>query len=236
MNLTAKPRADCSASHPALSQRLRQNAQSVKFAILHLDIKAAKTHFSILCLKAIATAKLKRSNATGVQPIPAIVQCWRHINAATVLAVKNPGRTVSCGRIDLECDGDFLCIRLPSGRSIVYPRPTIIDDTFGNPCVSFFDNSMGQFKPCRNGLGGYGGLWTENIVQGIARDILGEALLRLEADDYPVVLHVHDEIVCEVPVGFGSLEEFTHLTNPPTSWALDLPIAASAWTGPRYCK
>jgi hypothetical protein len=47
---------------------------------------------------------------------------------------------------------------------------------------------------------------------------------------------VHDELVCEVPVGFGSTEEFTRLMTQRPSWALDLPIAANAWTGLRYCK
>ena len=78
--------------------------------------------------------------------------------------------------------------------------------------------------------------WTENIVSGIARDLLAEAMLRIEAAGYPIVLHVHDEIVCEVPIGFGSTEEFTRLMTRKPAWAPELPIAASAWTGSRYCK
>lgn len=100
----------------------------------------------------------------------------------------------------------------------------------------FSDNGLGQFKPCRNGQGAYGGLWVENIVSGIARDLLAEAMQRVEAASYPIVLHVHDELVCEVPKGFGGLEEFTRLMTRKPAWALDLPIAAKAWSGSRYCK
>ena len=100
----------------------------------------------------------------------------------------------------------------------------------------FADSSDGQFRDCRNGNGAFGGLWTENIVSGIARDLLAEAMLRIETTGYRVALHVHDELVCEVPVGFGSTEEFTRLMTQRPSWALDLPIAANVWTGLRYCK
>jgi DNA polymerase len=74
------------------------------------------------------------------------------------------------------------------------------------------------------------------LVSGIARDLLAEAMLRIEAAGYAIVLHVHDEIVAEVPEGLGSLDEFTHLMTRKPAWALELPIAASAWTGSRYRK
>ena len=126
--------------------------------------------------------------------------------------------------------------RLPAaeaalGRKISYPQPRIIEDKRDKHRVVFADNAAGQFSDCRHGQGAYGGLWTENIVSGIARDLLADAMLRIEAAGYPIVLHVHDEIVCEVPIGFGSTEEFTRLMTRKPAWALELPIAASAWTG-----
>ena len=134
-----------------------------------------------------------------------------------------------------KSNGTFLQLKLPSGRKLSYSQPRIIGDE-REQHVLFSDNSLGQFKDCRFGQGAYGGLWTENVVSGIARDLLAEAMLRIEAAGYPIVLHVHDELVCEVPEGFGSLEQFTRLMTRKPSWALDLPIAAKAWSGPRYCK
>jgi DNA polymerase len=61
-------------------------------------------------------------------------------------------------------------------------------------------------------------------------------MLRIEAAGYPIVLHVHDEIVAEVPEGFGSLDEFAKLMTRKPAWALDLPIAAKAWSGKRFTK
>jgi DNA polymerase len=125
-----------------------------------------------------------------------------------------------------------LFLKLPSGRKLAYPRPRIIGDD-SEQHVVFADNAAArQFGDCH----AYGGLWTENTVSAISRDLLAEAMLRLEAAGYPIVLHVHDEIVCEVPIGFGSTEDFIRLMIRKPAWALELPIAATAWSGDRYCK
>ena len=139
--------------------------------------------------------------------------------------MRERGRVVRCGPVAFKSNGAFLQLKLPSGRKLSYPQPRIIGDEREQHVV-FSDNAVGQFKDCRHGQGAYGGLWTENIVSGIARDLLAEAMLRIEAAGYPIVLHVHDEIVAEVPIGFGSIEEFTRLMTRKPAWALDLPIAA----------
>ena len=134
-------------------------------------------------------------------------------------------------------DGNFLRITLPSGRALSYPFPRIeIGPKYGEPCVIFKDASLGKWTDCNFGRGAYGGLWTENIVSGIARDLLGGAMLRLEAAGYPIVLTVHDEIVCEVPDGFGSLEEFQRIITAVPDWANGLPIAAKVRNGERFSK
>ena len=138
------------------------------------------------------------------------IKFWYDIDRAAVLAVRERGQVVRCGRIDLKSTGAFLLLKLPSGRKISYPQPRLVTESGSNRHrVVFADNAAGQFKDCRNGQGAYAGTWTENIVSGIARDLLAAAMLRVEAAGYPIVLHVHDELVCEVPIGFGSVEEFT---------------------------
>jgi DNA polymerase len=167
---------------------------------------------------------------------PAVCKFWYALDHAAWTAVQQRGRVVSCGPVAFKCCGNFLFLKLPSGRKLAYPfaRPKLLDPQHG--AVVLADSSDGQFRDCRNGDGAYGGLWTENIVSAIARDLLAEAMLRLEASGYAIVVHVHDEIVAEVPESFDSTEEFTRLMTQRPSWALDLPIAASAWIGPRYCK
>jgi len=166
---------------------------------------------------------------------PAIRKLWYAVDRAALVAVRERGRVVVCGPIPIKSAGGFLLLKLPSGRKISYPLPRAVGDA-ERQHVTFLDNAAGQFTECRGGHGAYGGLWTENVVSGIARDLLAEAMLRIEAAGYPIVLHVHDEIVCEVPEGFGSTEEFIRLMIRKPAWALELPIAASAWSGPRYCK
>jgi DNA polymerase bacteriophage-type len=166
---------------------------------------------------------------------PAIVKFWYAVDRAAWTAVRERGRVVRCGPVAFKSNGAFLQLKLPSGRKISYPQPRIVGDK-REQRVIFSDNTEGQFRDCRHGQGAYGGLWTENVVSGIARDILAEAMIRIEAAGYPIVLHVHDEIVAEVPLGTGSREEFTRLMTRRPAWALDLPIAASAWRDSRYTK
>ena len=172
-----------------------------------------------------------RSRMNGVPRIRTSRTSGTTIDRAAWAAVQNRGSIVRCGPVAFRCVGTSLQLKLPSGRKLAYPiaRTKLIDPQRG--VVLFTDNSAGRWRDCRDGRGAYGGVWTENIVQAISRDLLADAMLRVEAAGYPIVLHVHDEIVCEVPEGFGSTEEFTRIMTRAPSWALTLPIAAKAWAG-----
>ena len=84
----------------------------------------------------------------------------------------------------------------------------------------------------------YGGKLTENVCQAVSREILVPAILRAEEAGYPTILSVYDEIVAEIPEGFGDVEEFRHLMNGPLpDWASDWPIKVDTpWIGKRYRK
>jgi DNA polymerase len=167
---------------------------------------------------------------------PNIKRFWYAIDRATWEAVRNREHVIRCGRLLLKCTGSYLFIKLPSGRKLAYPYPRIEIEDLQHEVVVFKDASAGQWRDCRGGNGAYGGLWTENIVSGMCRDLLAAAMLRLEAAGYKIVLHVHDECIAEAPEDFGSIEEFTRLMIASPAWALGLPIAAKAWTGPRFSK
>ena len=167
---------------------------------------------------------------------PRIVEFWHAIDRAAWTAVRERGRVVQCGCVAFKCTGAFLQLKLPSGRKISYPNPRIKIVSPREQVVLFSDNAAGQFADCRHGRGGYAATWTENAVSGISRDLLVEAMQRVETAGYPTVLHCHDEIVVEVPEGAVDLEVFARLMTQVPTWATGLPIAAGVWSGHRYCK
>jgi hypothetical protein len=173
---------------------------------------------------------------------PQIVNFWSSIDRAAIAAVKRCPDPITCGRLTLQCElrsgAKFLFITLPSMRRLAFPFARIMTNRFNRDAVEFMDNSLinGQWAPCNHDAGAYGGLWAENITQAIARDLLASAMLRLEAAGYAVVLHVHDEIVCELPDGEGSLAEFKHLIELLPEWSVGLPVAAKVRNGPRWAE
>jgi DNA polymerase len=169
---------------------------------------------------------------------PAIVQLWRTLEDGCFAAVQDKGSTVLAGPVRYRVAMGFLWCQLPSGRCLAYGAPHIreVETSWGErkPSVTYMGVNSQTKKWERQVL--YGGLACENIVQAISRDILAAGMLAVEAAGYPIVMHTHDEIVSEVPRGFGSVEEFEGLMCRLPSWAAGLPVAAEGWRGVRYRK
>lgn len=165
----------------------------------------------------------------------AIVQFWSGLEKAAVKAVET-GRVQTVGRLKFGIKGQWLCMKLPSGRSIHYPFPRMEERAtkWGTEkrSVTFRNSSMGRWVRDHT----YGGKLCENAVQAVARDLLADALLRVEGAGVPVVLHVHDEIGVEVPRGRVDLHDFEALVAAAPEWADGCPIGAEGWIGTRYKK
>lgn len=159
-----------------------------------------------------------------------IVRFWYDLEAAANNAVKHRGHAFDAGPITFKCHGDFLFAKLPSGRRLAYYQPRL-----GNNGLEFWgtDSRLGGRWAK---LDTYGGKLAENVTQAVARDLLADAMLRVEAAGYPVVMHVHDEIVSEVPKDFGSLAEFEELICQMPDWATGLPMAVEGFECERYRK
>lgn len=187
---------------------------------------------------------------------PAIVELWGGqernwqpelfgIEGAFVYAMLNPGAEAWVRGMRLQrrdsATGDAMYVRLLSGRELAYHRPQLAPSTRrpGTYSISYEGNNTNP----KNGPVGWirmetwGGRLVENIVQATARDIQWHGILNLERAGYPIVLHVYDEDIAEVPEGFGSIEEFERIMAAMPYWAADWPIRASGgWRGKRYRK
>lgn len=174
---------------------------------------------------------------------PNIVKFWYGLEDAAVAAVQNPGQCYQYRGITYGVKDDVLYCQLLSGRKLCYHAPRLHPDVtpWGKQVLKL--TYMGWNTDYKKGPTGwmrldtYGGKLCENVVQATARDILTHALKNVERAGYPVVLHIHDEIVSEVPQGFGTVEEFEKIMATLPHWCADWPIkAAGGWRGQRYRK
>jgi len=124
----------------------------------------------------------------------------------------------------------WLCCKLPSGRVIPYFDPIVKENELTYSTI----RSNGSFGRVNT----WGGKLVENIVQAVARDILADALLRVDKAGYDTVMHVHDEIVCEVPRENPqeSLDNLCKIMCEPVEWGKGIPLNAEGWVGNRYKK
>lgn len=163
---------------------------------------------------------------------PHITQFWWAVDEAAVKAVrdKKPSRV---GRVAFEYSSGILFVTLPSGRKLSYVKPKMGVNKFGREGITY--EGIGESKKWMR-LETYGPKLVENIVQAASRDILAEAMLRLEKEGFDIVCHVHDEVVLEVPEGVSSVEEINQIMAVNPEWTDGLPLSAAGFESPFYKK
>ncbi len=163
---------------------------------------------------------------------PHMVQFWWDVDAAAIKAVTEKQKT-KVGKIIFEYKSGILFITLPSGRKLSYVKPRMAVNKFGRDGLTY--EGISENKKWSR-IETYGPKLVENIVQGTARDLLAEAMLRVEKKGYPIVMHCHDEIIAEVPEGIGSVEEMCEIMAVQPKWAEGLPLRADGYQCSFYQK
>ena len=182
---------------------------------------------------------------------------WANLNTAAFTAINEGEKAgyipvegpsgIAFARID-----EWLTMLLPNGKNIWYYAPELRlkmpawhtpkkegTECFEGKCnhepilnISYLAQKLGSWGRQFT----YGGKLAENATQATSREVLVPAMQRLEAAGYPIILSVYDEIVCEVPDGHGSVEEFQELLSIKPYWCADWPIGVDCWEGQRYKK
>lgn len=186
--------------------------------------------------QAVAGVKVHRNGRTWREG-----GLWRALEAAAKEAT-TCGSTTYAGKCIFFRERDALVIELPSGRRQRYRNARVEDavpgycQDLGLPLFTkptlFYDNPKVKDTQL------YGGKLAENVVSGICRDLLVAAMLECERIGLPVVLHVHDEIVIEVPVERSdeALRQLLRIMSTPPAWALGFPIEVEGFNSARYFK
>ena len=169
---------------------------------------------------------------------PKIVKLWKVIELAAIRALQT-GETITINRgIEIGRHWGCLTIKLPSGRTICYPRASIgVERNDGwrgdHPIIEY--EGLNQITKKWEKIRTYGGKLTENVVQSIARDILGIVILRAYRESLNIVFHIHDEIIVEAEAD-QTLKDVEKLFSEPISWCTDLPLKGAGYSTPYYLK
>ena len=162
---------------------------------------------------------------------PAITKLWSTTDQAVKTAVSRL-TSVSTTFFTVSCLGAYLTILLPSGRKLFYRNPRLERKGLNGTCFVYDGITTGKgWGPIES----YGAKVVENITQAIARDLLAEAMLRLNKAGYDLVFTVHDEIViCNSSV--HELDKICQIMCIPPVWAPELVLKAEGYSCDFYMK
>jgi len=171
---------------------------------------------------------------------PAIVSLWSAVEGAAIRAIKSKKVVVlnQYRNLAFEYDGKALTIQLPSGRKLFYQTPEITKNKWDRESIKY--KGVDQVTKKWWWVDSYGGKFVENIVQAIARDLLAYSMVELDKQGFKIVMHVHDEVVCEVAAdGLTEsflLEDMCRVMGQEVPWAKGLPLTADGYITPFYKK
>jgi DNA polymerase len=166
---------------------------------------------------------------------PKIVKLWRTCELAAKAAIDDHKLHVIQHNISFAYRGGNLYITLPSGRALVYFGARLKEGKYGDQIIY---KGVNQTTKKWEDTETYGGKLVENIVQGIARDCLAESMTRVALDGYQIVMHVHDEMIVDVPMGESAqaLCLINTLMGTPIDWAPGLPLKGDGYICDFYKK
>lgn len=168
-----------------------------------------------------------------------ITTFWYNLEKACIAAIRTPGRTFGVRKLKVRVVDDFLMMKLPSGRFLMYYKPLLEDATtpWGEEVKKITFMGINQFSRKWERQNTYGGKLVENATQAVARDVLATALPVIENAGYEIIATVHDEVICETPdTPFFKHEKLSELLATPPKWAEGLPLNAEGYEARRYKK
>lgn len=194
---------------------------------------------SVGALKAFGAVALgiKETELKGIidkwrEANPNIIKLWWEVDKTAKNVITNKS-TLMCYELKFSYEKGIMFIELPSKRRLAYCKPRIGINALGLKCITY--EGIGTGKKWER-IESYGPKLVENIVQGIARDILAEAMMRLYKNGYKITMHIHDEVVLEVEENVSTVEEVCRIMKISPTWAKDLPLNADGYECKFYKK
>lgn len=214
-----------------INKELRQKGKIAELACGYGGSVGALKAFGAVAL-GIKETELKGIIDKWREANPNIIKLWWEVDKTAKNVITNKS-TLMCYGLKFSYEKGIMFIELPSKRRLAYCKPRIGINALGLKCITY--EGIGTGKKWER-IESYGPKLVENIVQGIARDILAEAMMRLYKNGYKITMHIHDEVVLEVEENVSTVEEVCRIMKISPTWAKDLPLNADGYECKFYKK
>lgn len=214
-----------------INKELRQKGKMAELACGYGGSVGALKAFGAVAL-GIKESELKGIIDKWREANPNIIKLWWEVDKTAKNVITNKS-TLMCYGLKFSYEKGIMFIELPSKRRLAYCKPRIGINALGLKCITY--EGIGTGKKWER-IESYGPKLVENIVQGIARDILAEAMIRLYKNGYKITMHIHDEVVIEVEENVSTVEEVCRIMKISPTWAKDLPLNADGYECKFYKK